>query len=73
MAPAWSCDVTVEPIWSKSFEIYGEGSFQALCLGLKHAVRMLAAFADHGGLLQYADGEQVDLAVFGFALNPPKG
>jgi hypothetical protein len=73
MAPAWSCEVTVEPLWSKPFEIYGEGSFQALCLGAKHAVQMLATFIERGGILEYREGEAFDPDVFGFRLLPPIG
>jgi hypothetical protein len=73
MAPAWSCKVTVEPLWAKPFEIYGEGSFQALCLGAKHAVQMLAAFIEQGGVLEYGEGEAFDPEVFGFRLLPPSG
>jgi len=70
IAPAWSCSVVVEPLWPKVFVIYGEGSFQALCLGAKHAVQMLATFAEEGGILEYANGERFDPGVFGFALLP---
>ena len=70
MAPAWCCEVTVDPLWSRPFEIYGEGSFQALCLGAKHAVRMLATFIDQGGTLESPEGELFDPEVFGFKLLP---
>lgn len=73
MAPAWSCEVTVEPLWSKPFEIYGDGSLQALCLGAKHAVQMLAIFIEQGGILEYREGEAFDPGVFGFRLLPPIG
>ena len=70
IAPAWCCEVTVDPLWSRPFEIYGEGSFQALCLGAKHAVQMLATFIDQGGTLEYPEGELCDPGVFGFKLLP---
>ena len=70
MAPAWSCTVSVEPFYSKSFDIYGDDSFQALCLGAKHVVQMLATFAEQEGTLRHPDGEVVDLSVFGFSLLP---
>ena len=70
---AWACTVSVDPLWSKPFEIFGEGSFQALCLGAKHAVQMLATFVQQGGVLEHADGESVELANFGFRLLPPDG
>ena len=73
MAPAWCCEVTVEPLWSKPFAIYGEGSFQALCLGAKHAVQMLATFIEQGGSLEYPEGESFDPEVFGFELLPRLG
>jgi hypothetical protein len=73
MAPAWSCEVTVEPLWSNPFEIYGEGSFQALCLGAKHALQMLATFIEQGGVLENREGEAFDPEVFGFRLLPPIG
>jgi hypothetical protein len=68
MAPAWSCSVTVEPLWAGPFEICGEGSFQALCLGTKHAVQMLATFIDQGGTLEYKEGGKFEPEVFGFKL-----
>jgi len=71
-SPAWQCSVTVEPLWSE-FTIYGEGSFQALCLAAKHAVQMLETFMVQGGVLKYADGELFDAEVFGFQLLPREG
>jgi hypothetical protein len=70
MSPAWACSVTVDPLWSKPFLIYGEGSFQALCLAAKHAVQMLDTFVAQGGVLQYADGELFEPELFGFKLLP---
>jgi hypothetical protein len=72
MAPAWSCSVTVEPLSSKPFEIYGEGSFQALCLGAKHAVQMLATFMEQEGTLHHPEGDPFDVTVFGFQPLPPE-
>lgn len=72
MSPAWQCSVTVEPLWSE-FTIYGEGSFQTLCLAAKHAVQMLDTFMSQGGVLEYADGELFDAEVFGFKLLPREG
>ena len=70
---AWSCTVSVDPMWPRRFEIFGEGSFQALCLGAKHAVQMLAAFVEQGGVLEHPDGESVELTNFGFELLPANG
>ena len=70
---AWACTVSVDPLWSNPFEIFGEGSFQALCLGAKHAVQMLATFVQQGGVLEHADGEPVELSNFGFMLLPAEG
>lgn len=70
MAPAWSCSVFVEPLWSNAFEIYGEGPFQALCLGARHAVQMLASFAEREGVLRHPEGDSFDPSVFGFQLLP---
>ena len=67
---AWSCTVLVDPLWSKPFEIFGEGSFQALCLSAKHAVQMLATFVQQGGVLEHENGESVELAHLGFSLLP---
>ena len=64
----WSCIVSVEPLWTEPFKIFGAGSFQALCLGAQHAVQMLATFAEQEGTLEYSDGEPFDSAVFGFRL-----
>ncbi len=68
-SPAWQCKVTVEPLWTKPFVIYGEGSFQALCLAAKHAVQMLHTFAEQGGVLEYPDGDSFEAESFGFALS----
>jgi|APLak6261689865_1056190.scaffolds.fasta_scaffold65661_1 hypothetical protein len=68
MSPAWECSVSVEQLWKKPFVIYGENSFQALCLASKHAVQMLDTFAEHGGVLKYPDGELFEADVFGFKL-----
>ena len=73
MAPAWSCSVTVDPLQSKPFEIYGEGSFQALCLGTRHAVQMLATFINQGGTLEYKEGEKFEPEIFGFKLLGSEG
>jgi hypothetical protein len=70
MDPAWSCIVLVEPLWQKPFEIYGEGSFQALCLAAKHATQILDTFIEQGGVLKYADGELFEPDIFGFKLQP---
>jgi hypothetical protein len=70
MAPAWCCEVDVDPLFSEPFAIYAEGSFQALCLGAKHAVQMLATFMEQGGTLQYPEGGPFDPTVFGFELLP---
>ena len=66
MAPAWGCLVTVSPLNSKSLSVYGDGSFQALCLGIRHAMQMLQGFVEQGGALQYENGESFDPSVFGF-------
>ncbi len=70
MAPAWSCTASIFPMWEQSFEIYGEGSFQALCLAAKHAVQLLDTFVEQGGILKYTDGEPFDPTAFGFVLLP---
>ncbi|MCG2584167.1 hypothetical protein [Massilia sp. TS11] len=70
IASAWSCTVTVAPLWEQAFEIYGEGSLQALCLAAKHAIQLLNAFVEQGGVLKYRDGEVFDPATFGFELLP---
>lgn len=68
MAPARSCSVVVHPLWAKPFEIYGDSSFQALCLGAKHAVQMLATFIEQEGELRYSDGSGFEPSAFGFSL-----
>jgi hypothetical protein len=73
MAPAWSCTVAVAPLWAKSFEIYGDGSFQTLCLSAKHAVQMLATFIEQGGKLMHLDGTDFEPKIFGFRLLPKGG
>lgn len=73
MAPAWTCQVEVEPLWSSPFEIYGEGSLQSLCLGLKHAVQMLALFTEQEGTLEYPDGGSFEPSAFGFKLLSQEG
>lgn len=73
MAPAWACSVTVEPLWASPFDIYGECSFQALCLGAKHAVQLLCTFIEQEGELLHPDGSHFDPSVFGFSLLPRDG
>ena len=63
---AWACSVAVQPLWVEPFEIYGEGSFQALCLGSKHAVQMFATFVEEGGTLEYSGGGVLEAECFGF-------
>lgn len=70
MAPAWSCLVTVSPLLNKPTEIYGDNSFQALCLAACFAVQELDTFLAQGGLLKYQDGELFEANVFGFSLSP---
>ena len=67
-SPAWSCAVTVEPLWSGPFVIFGEGSLQALCLGAKHAIQMLDTFVAQGGTLEYVDGGSFESQAFGYQL-----
>ena len=67
MAPAWGCLVTVSPLNSKPLTIYGDGSFQALCLGIRHAMQMLQGFVEQGGSLEYENGESFDASVFGLS------
>jgi hypothetical protein len=73
MSPAWSCSVVIEPIWRGPFEIYGDGSLQALCLGARHAIQELATFIEHGGTLLHTDGTEFDPEIFGFKLLPKEG
>lgn len=68
MAPAWQCSVSVTPLWNGPFDIYGEGSFQALCLGAKHALQMLDTFVAQGGRLTHSDGSAFESESFGFKL-----
>lgn len=68
MAPAWQCSVSVTPLWNEPFDIYGEGSFQALCLGAKHALQMLDTFVAQGGRLTHSDGSAFESESFGFTL-----
>jgi len=70
MSPAWSCAVTISPILSKAIAIYGEGSFQTLCLAARFAVQTLDTFLADGGSLKYANGELFEPDVFGFSLLP---
>lgn len=61
-----ACEIAVLP-FLKRFTIYGEGSFQALCLALRHVQRELIHFQEGGGILRYeggGDGDQIDLADF---------
>ena len=67
MAPAWACSVIVSPLHSKAVSIYGDGSLQALCLGIRHAMQMLQAFVEGGGVLLYENGETFEPSVFGFS------
>lgn len=68
MSPAWECSVSLAPLWEMPFVIYGDDSFQALCLASRHAVQMLDTFAEQGGLLKHPDGEPYEANVFGFKL-----
>lgn len=68
MAPAWQCSVSVTPLWNRPFLIYGEGSFQTLCLGAKHALQMLDTFMAQGGTLMHSDGSEFETESFGFKL-----
>jgi len=68
MSPAWECSVSVAPVWEEPFVIYGETSFQALCLASRHAVQLLDTFAEQGGVLKYPDGTRFEADVFGFKL-----
>jgi hypothetical protein len=70
MSPAWSCAVTVSPLLSKATTIYGEGSFQTLCLSARFAVQALDTFVANGGSLKYETGESFEPDVFGFSLLP---
>jgi hypothetical protein len=70
MSPAWSCAVTVSPMLSKATAIYGEGSFQTLCLAARFAVQTLDTFLADSGSLKYENGESFEPDVFGFSLLP---
>jgi hypothetical protein len=73
MSPAWFCLVTVTPLLNRPTEIYGEGSFQTLCLAARFAVQTLDTFLAQGGVLKYEDGEPFEANVFGFSLLPRGG
>jgi hypothetical protein len=73
MAPAWASEFIVVPFMQESREIYGEGSFQSLCLAARSAVELLVAIVDQGGILEYSDGTTFDPEVFGFRLLSNRG
>lgn len=73
MAPAWASEFLVVPFMQESREIYGEGSFQSLCLASRSAVELLASFVEQGGTLEYSDGASFDPGVFGFRLLSDRG
>lgn len=64
----FACNVEVQPLHTKPFTIYGEGSLQALSLASKHAIQMLATFIEQGGSLTYPDGDAFDPRAYGFRL-----
>jgi hypothetical protein len=70
MRPAWGCAVDVHPLTHMPVVIYGEESFQALCLAVRFAVQTLDTFLEQGGVLEYSNGERFEPSVFGFALLP---
>jgi hypothetical protein len=67
---AWGCEVTVDPICSRPFEVLGEGSLQALCLGAAFAMQVLDTFVQKGGRLEYPEGGDFDPGAFGVKLPP---
>ena len=64
----FACTVEVQPLQSRPFRIYGEGSLQALSLASKHAIQTLATFIEQGGCLLYPEGEEFDPTTYGFRL-----
>jgi hypothetical protein len=64
----YSCVVELHGLSSRARRIYGEGSFQALCLAAQHAIQSLATFAEQEGQLENTEGESFDPTVFGFRL-----
>ncbi|WP_269533511.1 hypothetical protein [Chitinimonas sp. BJYL2] len=68
MSPAWECSISAAQLWETPFTIYGEDSFQALCLACRHSVQILDSFTAHRGTLKYPSGESFEAGVFGFKL-----
>jgi hypothetical protein len=62
------CTVEVQPIYASPFNIYGEGSLQALSLGAKLALQILVTFVEQGGNITYLGGGEFAPEVYGFHL-----
>jgi hypothetical protein len=66
----WFCNVSASPFLSKPIGIYGDSSFQTLCLAARFVVQTLDTFMSQGGRLEHADGDSFDVDVFGFDMLP---
>ncbi len=62
----WVCRVRLTPFLSKSRDVRGDSSLQALCLALSYVRKTLGCVLEEGSRLTYASGEDFPLdAVFG--------
>lgn len=53
---AWACSVLAQGLDAKVREIYGEDSFQALCLAIRHVHTYLKCVLEQGSRLVHVDG-----------------
>lgn len=68
----WACPVSLTPLYDRLQDVYGRGSFQALCLASYLVLDLLGGFRDKGGKLVSNDGTEFSLEayMFGRSENP---
>ncbi len=64
----YACAIDIKPLYEKPFNIYGEGSLQALSLAARHGLQMLAIFISQHGTLAYPDGATFAPEHYGYQL-----
>ena len=60
----WACPVELRGLHDSLRDIHGGDALQALCLALRLAFRLLAAFRDEGGKILHRDGDDVPLETY---------
>ena len=60
----WACPVALRGLHDRLRDMHGGDALQALCLAIRLAFSLLAAFKDEGGKIFHRDGGEVPLESY---------